>query len=174
MKRGWRKWNPIEKYETKYHITRKGEIKSLKSNCILKASNNRKGYFQIYLYSGSRKTRKRFYIHFLVGKTFIPNPENKPQINHLDGDGKNNSVKNLEWCTRQENQLHAYKMGLQKSLNRDTGHGAAKITTKDIAKIRNLYKGKGKGPTQAELGKQFGLHFGTISAILNYKSHYKK
>lgn len=56
----------------------------------------------------------KYYIHRLVAQTFIPNPENKREVNHKDGNKQNNHVSNLEWVTRSENQKLAYKLGLQK------------------------------------------------------------
>lgn len=74
----------------------------------LKPFKNKKGYLCVDLNS------KSFRIHRLVALAFIPNPENKPQVNHIDGNKCNNNVSNLEWCTNSENQLHAFKHNLQK------------------------------------------------------------
>ena len=63
-----------------------------------------KGYLRVYLYKNGK--RKHHKIHRLVAKAFIPNPEDKPQVNHKDGNKKNNSITNLEWVTDEENKLH--------------------------------------------------------------------
>lgn len=72
----------------------------------------RRGYLQVLLYEEGKPHPKK--VHRLVAEAFIPNLDNKPQVNHINGDKTDNRVKNLEWCTNSENQLHAYKNGLEK------------------------------------------------------------
>lgn len=111
MKEMWKKINEYDGYE----ISNLGKIRSFKkdkNNFILKQRITKGGYLRITLYKNGMA--KKYLVHRLVAQTFIPNPENKPQINHLDGNKQNNKVDNLEWCTNSENQKHAYKTGLEK------------------------------------------------------------
>lgn len=111
----------IEGYEGKYQISNLGNVKAFYKyenkkykphSKILKQKIKKNGYVEIGL-SKDNKT-KYFTIHRLVAKTFIPNQENKPEVNHIDGNKQNNCVTNLEWVTSRENQKHAFKLGLQK------------------------------------------------------------
>lgn len=91
-----------------YIIYENGEIYSLKSNKKLKGILHNNGYLYV------RINKKQYSIHRLVAKTFISNLENKPQVNHIDGNKKNNKVENLEWCNASENRKHALKNKLAK------------------------------------------------------------
>ena len=121
-------WKDIKGYEGLYQISSFGNVKSLDRYIINK--NGDKQYFPgKYLTQGigdsylkvtlSKNNKQRtFRVHILVARTFIPNPENKPEVNHIDGNKKNNKVNNLEWNTRSENELHAYRNGLAKPSNK--------------------------------------------------------
>ena len=114
-------WKPVVGYEGTYEVSSLGRVKScertiIRSNGreikfpdkIMKPSTNHKGYLIIDL----RKNGKRSggFVHRLVGKAFIDNPLNKEQINHKNGNKKDNRAQNLEWVTNQENMAHAYKV----------------------------------------------------------------
>lgn len=76
-----------------------------------------------------------FYVHRLVALMFIDNPENKPQINHIDGNKFNNVLSNLEWCTARENLKHAVDTGLNKNKGEDAS--ISKLTAKQVMEIRD-------------------------------------
>lgn len=117
-------WKDIPGYEGLYQASNLGRIRSLDAIIYRSASRTRNGYYakkrgkilhlcngvQGYLVVNLGQRHKNKRVHRLVALTFIPNPGNKPMINHIDGNVKNNNINNLEWCTNQENQIHAVKV----------------------------------------------------------------
>ena len=97
-------WKKIELCEKNYYISNMGKIKS--NNKILKTHKSTGGYLNISVWKNNKV--KHIKIHRLVAQAFIPNPENKPEVNHIDRDRTNNNVENLEWCTHKENIEHMY------------------------------------------------------------------
>jgi hypothetical protein len=104
-------WKTIYK---EYQVSDLGNVKSLKrgKEVILKPKLTAKGYLEVHFRIDGKD--KIFKVHRLVAEAFIPNPESKPQVNHKNCIKTDNRVENLEWATNGENQLHAYKNGLQK------------------------------------------------------------
>ena len=104
-------WKDIEGFEGKYQVSNMGEVKSFCDNKpkILKPKYNH-GYAHVSLSMGKKVYMKK--IHRLVAEAFIPNPENKPHVNHIYGIKSFNAAHGLEWVTMKENMAHAIKMGL--------------------------------------------------------------
>lgn len=131
-------WKEIFGFGGSYLVSNTGKVKSIINNIILEPAiiskrNSTKGYKAVNL------KRKLHYVHRLVAETFIPNPDNKPQVNHIDGNTWNNNVENLEWVTSKENMQHAYKMGL---IKQDKEH-----STENQKRWRNEF-GKKYGATK--------------------------
>lgn len=102
----------IKGYEGLYQVSNTGKVKSLVNNIILKTVKRKAAQTQYeYLTLVKDKVKTTKIVHRLVASAFIPNPENKPCVNHLDNNGLNNNATNLEWCTYSENLIHAQKQG---------------------------------------------------------------
>jgi hypothetical protein len=164
-------WKNIKGYEGKYQVSNLGRIKSLyrwngkafyKREHIMESYiNNKNGYIYIALMKNNKNKNCR--LHRLVAEAFIPNPENKPQVNHIDGDKTNNNANNLEWCTQSENELHAYNKGLANSDNKKF-----KVFQYDMqGNLLNIYD------SLQEASDKTGVHISKISYCINNKYKYR-
>ena len=102
-------------FNPRYAVSNLGNVKNLDTEKLVVPSN--KGYLNVRLYDLNKKKgepgyRKDYQIHRLVALNFVKNPDNKPFVNHIDGNKFNNDASNLEWCTASENMIHAYKNNL--------------------------------------------------------------
>ncbi len=178
-------WKDVVGYEGLYQVSNLGRVKSLARSVISHytdrkpiVTTNRKErimkqflYKTGYLYTGLAKNRvkKKYKIHRLVAMAFIPNPENKPMVNHIDGNPLNNRVENLEWCTNQENQIHAIKTGLNKSIGVNSHW--SKFTEEQIRYIRANFKLRDKDFSCVALAKKFNVTPTVISFIMKGKTY---
>lgn len=139
-------WKDIEGFE-KYQISSYGRVRSYHNNTIIiRKTNIVSGYEHLMLNKNNKKYN--FYIHRLVGTAFIPNPENKPEINHKNGLKTDNNVENLEWTTRIENAQHAWQTGLCE-------HNHMILKTRDYSKLRKFTKLWSKPIYSSKLNMQF-------------------
>lgn len=168
-------WKDIPNYEGIYQISNKGRVKSILkngvgrkkrdyilSNCL--RADGKMEYPSVRLCINGKP--KKNYIHRLMASAFIPNPENKPIINHKDGNKSNNSLDNLEWCDYSHNINHAYQNNLRAV---GESHHKAKFTNKDVLQIRADFA---NGINRKEIMNKFNLSQNQYARIV-YKRTWK-
>jgi hypothetical protein len=164
-------WKDIKGFEGLYQISNEGQIRSLDRhvkgrNGLLKGSIKiqRKGlYPNITLFKNGEP--KICNVHRLVALHFIDNPNNKPEVNHIDGNRENNHYLNLEWCTRKENALHSTTV-LKKNVGNSSG--TAILNEEQVKEIK-LLLGLTKMKLQ-EIGDLFGVSNHVIHKIKRGKN----
>lgn len=171
-------WKDIPGFEGTYQASTLGRIKSLPKLVNHNGGGKRKvaekvfnirlnvyGYCVVTVYSKGEMKSKRS--NRLVALTFIPNPENKPYVNHINGIKTDDRPVNLEWCTAQENSIHAVKMGLLKNSSmRGEKHNTFKLTFKQVQEIRRL---KSEGGNLKEISSFFNISKDHALKIINLK-----
>lgn len=169
-------WKDIIGYKGLYQVSNSGKVKSLHRRRrnkhstaivyerLLKIHISARGYIRARLCKNNAYTN--FSVHRLVAIAFIPNPENKPCVNHINGIKTDNRIENLEWVTLSENAQHAIKNGLKMS-RKGSDNPMAKLTNEQVLEIRKI----GKSKTQEELGLIYGVDRRTIGKVLNRQKY---
>lgn len=144
-------WKPIEENPV-YLVSNYGRVRTIdhpvwcrvnnsysirKGRFCTPTNNNSKRYWRVGVQINNRQ--KHLAIHRLVAKAFIPNPDNLPQINHIDGDKNNNKVSNLEWCNNGYNQAHAWKNSLKDITKMSEHSSLRKLTVEQVRFIKEEY-----------------------------------
>lgn len=125
--------------------------------------HNKSGYCMVNLFK-DRKSKTR-YVHRLVAEAYLENPDNLPQVNHIDGNKDNNKVSNLEWCTSSHNNKHALDTGLREGQKGET-NSQAKITEREVYDIIDMMM---QGFSNVEIASRFSIHDRYVSLIRGKK-----
>lgn len=158
-------FKPIKDFEN-YMVNERGEVFNVKTQSFKIPSSNNAGKGYLFVEMWKNNQHKKMYIHRLVAEAFIPNIENKPYINHKDGNPKNNNVENLEWCTPLENVEHASKvLGVMKGYEIANAKRQRAVKQIDVAtqQVVAIY------PSMGEAERKTGIKSTYISQICSGK-----
>lgn len=165
-------------FEDRYEVTEDGKVISKERKAKnqfsarqeVKQTFKKTGYLEVRLYDG--KKTKAYLVHRLIAQHFIPNPENKRTVNHIDGNKLNNSVSNLEWATDSENQKHSLANGLSKvDLEQISKMNKSRrlFTDEEVACIRVEHS-----TTEISLralAKKYNVSYSTLRDIITRKNY---
>lgn len=157
-------WKDVIDYEGIYLVSNLARVKRIMSrkNPTCDIMNNiyhPSGYVHISLTNNGKG--RNFKLHRLVAIAFIPNPENKPQVNHIDGNKLNNLPSNLEWNTSKENINHAWETGLSKA-KKGVNCNLSKLEDKDVLNIRKLKE----TTSSKDIAKIYNINVSAVNKII--------
>lgn len=160
-------WVKIKGSET-YEISNLCRIRTIKMKTYLPQGKIAKGYRSVSLMNVNGKRSASYYMHRLMAEAFLPNPENKRCVNHINGNKSDNSIKNLEWVTHSENAIHAHANGLHDVPRlKGENHPMAQLNENDVIDI--LKMGLICEFRAEKISKFYNMHKSTICYILKGK-----
>jgi len=167
-------WRDVPGYENMYQVSDRGQIRSIRS-CwkhgfrVMKLSNDRAGYFSVGLQVGEKKFR--YFVHALVALTFIGERPDGMQINHKNGNKKDNNINNLEYLTPSENARHRFRVlgHVPSRYGKARGEktGSAKFTEQIVIEIRGRHRA---GQSMKSLSVEYEVRFNSIWSIVHRKT----
>lgn len=123
-------WKTLD-FNPLYEVSTEGQVRKISNNYYPKFYKDKDGYLSCSLSNGDG-TKKKYRVHRLIAMAFIPNPENKPEVNHINSIRDDNRVENLEWSTRQENEKHAYRDGRHQELREKAKENLLKYAVQSL------------------------------------------
>lgn len=154
--------------DTHYYVSENGDVYRKWSNGYKKMKQSKiqnRNYYRTGLSINGKKIS--YLTHRMIAECFIPNPDNKPEINHDDGNGLNNNISNLIWATTNENMEHSIKNNLH---SRGETHGKRKLNNSIVKQIQKEYQFKSKDNNTNSLAKKYGVNQSTIYNIIKNKT----
>lgn len=183
-------WKSIDGFEGYYEVSNTGRVRSVERQVSPKqkrkggervVSFGKNGYAGLMLYRDGNISKKQL-VHRAVAKAFIPNPENKPHVNHINSIRNDNRVENLEWCTSSENRIHGIKYGNVKTMSFWTGkkgknHPLSKVIVQKTLEGEIIAEYYGSYEAQQATGIRreciVGVCAGKFKTLKGYKWEYK-
>ena len=148
-----------------YEINSEGIVRRISTKRIKKSFKRPDGYIGIQLYITKEKV-KNYQLHRLIANAFIPNPDNKLYVNHIDSNRENNSLNNLEWVTFEENVRHGYESGY--ASNKGSNNGFSVLTEEQVLEMRR--KRENNKLTYQQLATQYNVSYGCVAGIIQRKN----
>ena len=170
-------WKDIPRFDGCYQVSNFGNVRSFsvshkgfrrKEPKARALSLTHDGYQKVRLVANGKDITVR--IHRLVAEMFVPNPDGKETVNHIDGNKQNNRADNLEWADRTEQLDHAYRMGL-KVAKKGCDNSQSKLTPEQVNAIRAEYKKGSREFSSVKLGRKYGVSHRVILLIVKGKSY---
>jgi len=173
-------WKPVIGYEGSYEISNTGQVRGIDrvifkrgfpyniKGKLLKQTLNKKGYPRVKFTINNNQLERN--PHRLVAEAFITNPNNFPQVNHINGIKTDNNIENLEWVNNSMNILHAYSLGLQPS-RKGENNSNAKLNNNSVTLIKQKYN---NGANISSISKEMNINLSIIRQLIygrTWKSH---